>query len=445
MVQTKAPHLRIVNRILIFIAQLVSVLALLSAFGWVVKHRTKGDLNLGWANAVVDNMAGFPDLFKKSVEEVQKLPPTFLPTPPDFEPINRLSTDVLALSTYTNEANDRNMDLWNLKNGEVLHRWHLLQDSMAYEDHRRVHHPLLLPDKSLVSFMAGREPLFRLDSMSNMMWRQDSLLFHHAINLDAEGHIWACVMQFEKGGRWTAYRGRYVMDQKTVHFLDNSIARLHPETGHIEYVKSCVSILKENGLEHLILRSGDPMDPLHLNDVEPALFSGPHFEQGDLFLSFRNLQAVLQFRPSTGEVVRVIDGPLAAQHDVDILDEHTLAIFNNAAQENSGTYTHNAHKYPVSKEQVELEHWYSHVVRFDLETGAFTPLHLEWMKEGQIMTFSEGLQEVLPEGDMFIEEQNSGILWVIGEDGILYKDVMASHHPGHHHLPNWTRIIPSIP
>jgi hypothetical protein len=187
------------------------------------------------------------------------------------------------------------------------------------------------------------------------------------------------------------------------------------------------------------------MDPLHLNDVEPALFSGPFFEEGDVFLSFRNLQAVLQFRPSTGEVVRVIDGPLAAQHDVDVLSDSTLVIFNNATQENVGRYTHTAHKYPVSKEQALLKHWYSHVVEYDLASETFTPLHEELVREHEIMTFSEGLQEPLPDGSYFVEEQNSGVLWVLGDDGVLYKDVLASHHEGHHHLPNWTRIISSFP
>ena len=433
------------NRLPLLVAKIVLLLAALSAFGWVVKHRTLGDLNLGWGNVMIDQLTGFPDLFKKSVKEAQTLPKTYVPTPDGFEPINRLKDDVLALSAYSNEDEDRNIDLWNLRTGDVVHRWTLRRDFLDFKVHHRVHHPLLLEDKSVVSFIAGREPLFRLDSASNMVWRQDSLLFHHAINLDAEGHIWACVRKFEKGGTWAAYRARYKMDWKTVHFLDNSIARIHPETGHIEYVKSCVDILKENGLEHLVLRSGNPMDPLHLNDVEPALFSGPFFEEGDVFLSFRNLQAVLQFRPSTGEVVRVIDGPLAAQHDVDVLSDSTLVIFNNATQENLGRYTHTAHKYPVSKEQVLLKHWYSHVVEYDLASDSFTPLWPELMGQEDIMTFTEGLQEFLPDGSAFLEEQNSGILWVVSDDGVLYKDVHRSHHPGHHHLPNWTRIIPSTP
>ena len=436
-------HLRTVNRLPLLMAQLVVVLALLSAYGWAVKHRTKGDLNLGWANPVVDQLSGFPDLFKKSVKEAQTLPQTFVPTPSDFEPVNRLEQDVLALTAYSNEDGGRNIDLRNLRNDDLLHRWVVPTDDIPVKPHWRIHHPLLLSDSSVISFITNRSPLFRLDASSNLMWRQDSLSFHHAINVDARGDLWACVQQWERGGRHIGYRGRYLMDGKTVHFLDNSIAKIDPETGHILYTKSCADILRENGLEHLILRSGDPQDPMHLNDVEPALYSGPHFEEGDLFLSFRNLQAVLHFRPATGEVLRVIDGPLAAQHDVDILDPHTLAIFNNATQENVGKYTSGAHKYPVSKDQVELKHWHSRIERYDLAADSFTPLWSELMGQEDIMTFSEGLQEFLPDGSAFLEEQNSGILWVVGDDGVLYKNVHRSHHPGHHHLPNWTRIIPS--
>ena len=431
------------NRLPLLVAQLVVVLALLSAYGWAVKHRTKGDLNLGWANPVVDQLSGFPDLFKKSVKEAQTLPQTFVSTPSDFAPVNRLEQDVLALTAYSNEDGGRNIDLRNLRNDDLLHRWVVPTVDIPVKPHWRIHHPLLLPDSSVISFITNRSPLFRLDASSNLMWRQDSLSFHHAINLDAQGDLWACVQQWERGGRHIGYRGRYLMDGKTVHFLDNSIAKIDPETGHILYTKSCADILRENGLEHLILRSGDPQDPMHLNDVEPALYSGPHFEEGDVFLSFRNLQAVLHFRPATGEVLRVIDGPLAAQHDVDILDPHTLAIFNNATQENVGKYTSGAHKYPVSKDQVELKHWHSRIERYDLASDSFTPLWPELMGQEDIMTFSEGLQEFLPDGSAFLEEQNSGILWVVGDDGVLYKDVHRSHHPGHHHLPNWTRIIPS--
>ena len=228
-------HLRTVNRLPLVVAQAVLVLAFLSAYGWAVKQRTLGKLDLSGANVVLDALSGFPDLFKQSVEEAQTLPQTFVPTPDDFTPLNRLERDVLALTAYSNEDGGRHIDLRNLRNEEILHRWVVPVDEIPVKPHWRVHHPLLLPDSSVISFITNRSPLFRLDARSNLMWRQDSLNFHHAINLDAEGKLWACVQQWERGGRHIGYRGRYAMDGKTVNFLDNSIAQLDPETGHILY------------------------------------------------------------------------------------------------------------------------------------------------------------------------------------------------------------------
>ena len=425
--------------------QALVLLSVLSVFGWMSKHRAKKDRDFGVVNGFVETLSGFPDLFKQSVEEVKTLPQTFVPTPEDFEPINLLQDDLLTLTVYSNEAEGRTLAVRNLRNNEELHQW-VLPDSIGpLKPHWRIHHPLLLEDKSVVSFITNRAPLFRLDSAANLMWRQDSLSFHHAINRAANGDLWVCAMQWERGGRHIGYRGRYVMGEKTVNFLDNSVARIDAETGHILEVHSMAEMLKANGLDHLVLRSGDAQDPLHLNDVEPALTTTDHFQKGDLFLSFRNLQCVVQFRPSTGDVVRVIDGPLAAQHDVDIVGDSTLAIFNNNTQENKGVYTNKAHQYPVSKDQLELAHYHSEITLYDLSTGSFSPLFRETMFDEGIMTFSEGLQEALPGGRWFLEEQNSGVLWVLGPDGVEYRGVHASHHGGHHHLPNWTRVLTSFP
>ena len=425
--------------------QFIALLAVLAVFGWMSKHRAKGERDFGWANGFVDGLSGFPDAFKQSVKEVQKLPQTYVSTPSDFVPLNLLEEDVLTLTAYSNEEEGRQIAVRNLRNGEELHRWVLPDTLGPLKPHWRVHHPLLLKDNSVVSFITNRSPLFRLDAASNVMWRQDSLSFHHAINPAANGDLWVCAMRWERGGRHIAYRGRYSMGGKTVQFLDNSVARIDPETGYILEVHSMVEVLKNNGLDHLILRSGDAQDPLHLNDVEPALTNTAHFLEGDLFLSFRNLQCVLQFRPATGEVLRVIDGPLAAQHDVDIVNDSTLAIFNNNAQENMGVYTNTAHNYPTSKDQVELAQYHSEITLFDLSSGEFLPVLPGLMGSEDIMTFSEGLQEALPGDRWFLEEQNSGVLWVVGPEGVLYRGVHEAHHAGHHHLPNWTRVLDTFP
>ena len=259
--------------------QALVLLSVLSVFGWMSKHRAKKDKDFGVANGFVEALSGFPDLFKQSVEEVKTLPQTFVPTPEDFEPINLLQDDLLTLTVYSNGSEGRTLAVRNLRNNEELHQW-VLPDSIGpLKPHFRIHHPLLLEGKSVVSFITNRAPLFRLDSAANLMWRQDSLSFHHAINRAANGDLWVCAMKWERGGRHIGYRGRYVMGDKTVNFLDNSVARIDAETGYILEVHSMAEMLKDSGLDHLVLRSGDAQDPLHLNDVQPALTTTDHLQR----------------------------------------------------------------------------------------------------------------------------------------------------------------------
>jgi hypothetical protein len=52
--------------------------------------------------------------------------------------------------------------------------------------------------------------------------------------------------------------------------------------------------------------------------------------QRDLFLSLpRSSSNVILYRPATNKVIWRKDGPWSRQHDVDILDNHRISIFNN--------------------------------------------------------------------------------------------------------------------
>ena len=113
----------------------------------------------------------------------------------------RLEEDVLTLTAYSDAQDGRSISVRNLRDGQELHRWTVSSEIGPLKPHWRIHHPLLLADRSVVSFITNRSPLFRLDSVSNVMWRQDSLSFHHAINRAADGSLWACTMRWERGGR----------------------------------------------------------------------------------------------------------------------------------------------------------------------------------------------------------------------------------------------------
>ena len=70
-------------------------------------------------------------------------------------------------------------------------------------------------------------------------------------------------------------------------------------------------------------------DPMHLNDIQPVLTNGPYWKKGDVFISLRSQSMLMLYRPSTNKVLWYQQGPWLQQHDVDIVDNHTIAVFSN--------------------------------------------------------------------------------------------------------------------
>ena len=69
--------------------------------------------------------------------------------------------------------------------------------------------------------------------------------------------------------------------------------------------------------------------PLYTNDIEPALSDSEYWQQGDVFISIRHQSAIIHYRPSTNKVINYITGPFAQQHDVDVISDKEISIFNN--------------------------------------------------------------------------------------------------------------------
>ena len=104
----------------------------------------------------------------------------------------------------------------------------------------------------------------------------------------------------------------------------------------IIFSKSVSEILIEHGLIHRIFsQQSFKSDPIHLNDIQPVLKDGPYFKKGDLFLSSRNLSMIILYRPETNKIIKIIEGGFLNQHDVDILDDKTISIYNNNVLLNS--------------------------------------------------------------------------------------------------------------
>ncbi|MEN8156621.1 MAG: arylsulfotransferase family protein [Bacteroidota bacterium] len=418
------------HKVLKTLSLIVVFLFALTIFGWMVFHISEGDKDFGFLTKPIELMYTFPDLFSQSVEDVKSLPRTFIETPADFESINNLESDFIVLSTYSDTSDSRSIVLLNLQNDSVLYTWTV---ENPYEDHDRILNPLLFPENNLIYSFQGKS-LRRIDSLTNIIWKQDSIDAHHSLNLDSNGDIWVC--SFEPVYFAT---GLYKLNGKSIFFKDNYITKVDAITGRILFHRSITKILTDNHLSSYLLKSAVITDPIHINDVEPALNTTQYYEEGDLFISAKNPSIVIHYRPSTNKVMNVIEGPFVSQHDVDFLNDSSLVIFNN----NQYTVWSNESKPPpTDSSRLEIaDDFYSNIVRYDFGNNSFSFIGDSIFRVNKISTFTEGLMEFTDPSTYFIEEQNSGLLWIIKDDQVLYKNVYRSQHEGYHHLPNWIRIV----
>jgi hypothetical protein len=251
----------------------------------------------------------------------------------------------------------------------------------------RLMHPLLLRDGSLV--VHDSSPLVRVDACGKMLWAVDGI-FNHSAELDAEGHIWA------------PYRlARPSQPGVAATFWDDSLAEVSQD-GKLLGVETVAAILDRNGMGHLWRGRPYSDDPLHLNDIQPVLADGPHWKRGDLFLSLRNLSMVALYRPSTGRILWSQSRPWRFQHDVTILDDHRISVFDNNVRMG----------YP--KEGVNGT---NRLIVLDFATGATSSPWQAGFIRNHLATRAQGRGTPLPNGDAMVEETEQGRLVRIAPDG----------------------------
>lgn len=426
----------ILRKLPLYLANLIIGLTLLSLFGWLVRESAKGKQ---WVPHNVSRSITFfttlPDRLVIAKEAVERLPLIYVPSPEDFEPVNKLEEDVNVLLSYGDANWKRTIAIMNLRTGEELKTWHV--DRLA-NPHNRIMHSLMLPDSSLIYSLNGVTGLIKIDKNSERLWKQDTIAHHHAINMGANGTFWANTYAKDKGEH-IYYGAKFSIDGREFPFIDNTITQFDAETGRILYHKSVTEILIENDLTHLLIKSDSPGDPLHINDIQPVLTDSDHMKVGDVFISSRTSSWIMHYRPSTGEVIELIEGPFMSQHDVDIESDSTIIFFNNGGQTLKGE---RPDQHRLANDLIVVDEQYSGIQRYYLQTGTFERVEQPVFNENQIFSFTESLVDELPGGGYFIEEQNSSVLWVVRDGEVLYKNILASQHDGHHHLANWGRLMP---
>ena len=338
---------------------------------------------------------------------------------------------LLILPRYDQDLSRAVIDIVDLNNFEIIHTYkHDIEEmnnqvkntkefpTIKIDDapiRFEYWHPLLLEDGSIISGY-HYSIKFKIDFCSNLQWINDEEVFHHSKMLGHEGNIWS-------GGQMNP-QSKYVKKYSIKNFADDSIIKINTN-GKILFNKSITEILIENDIvfDNFALTtslSGQP-DPIHLNDIEPAFNDTEYWKQGDLFLSIRHQSAIIHYRPSTNKVINYIIGPFAEQHDVDIISDKEISIFDN-------------NNFFVNNE-------YSEIIIYNFETKKFKKLFNDQLKKENFKTISQGLSHIFKDGALMVEEQNHGRIILFNNNGEKEWEYVNKDKNGNIGYINWSRVI----
>jgi hypothetical protein len=273
-------------------------------------------------------------------------------------------------------------------------------------------HPWLEENGDLV--VKKFDAAFRVDPCGKPLWARQDAYYHHSTEADAEGNLWIP----------STFR-RATVASVGDKFQDDRISEISP-SGKLLFSRSVPQILIRHGYANWIF-SIPHDDPLHFNDIQPVLADGRYWKKGDLFLSLRNISTILLYRPSTDEIVWFKRGPWIAQHDVDILDDHRISVYDNDAQaRTSGA------RFIASSSQVMV---------YDFATGKVSLPLQRAMNDNAVRTRAEGLATQLPDGSTLIEDPDDARLIIFRADGAIAAQYVNLAKDGWLYRLGWSRYI----
>ena len=333
---------------------------------------------------------------------------------------------LLILPRYDQSISRSVVDIVDLNNFEVIHTYkhdiaEMNNQVTNTEEYPKIKihnapirfeyfHPLLFSDGSLVGD-GYWSPAFKIDFCSNLEWVNDEEKFHHSKMLDHEGNIWV--------PGFINPKSQYVKKYSLENYDDISIMKINTD-GKILLNKSIIEILIENNIA-INQYKLDQINPIHLNDIEPALSDTKYWKKGDVFLSLKNQSSIIHYRPNTNKVISYISGPFSEQHDVDIISNKEISIFNN-------------NNFLVNNE-------HSEVVIYNFETKRFRKLFNDQLKKNNFKTITGGLSHIFKDGSLMIEEQNHGRIILFNNKGEKEWEYVNRDKNGDIGTVNWSRII----
>lgn len=421
----------------------------LSSFVRNIYLSSNSEGRLSMLRTPVRYMAELPSLLKKSLEE-----PEFMVANKNLE--NGLNVIVPGstssypklLYSYKDEQFGQKFELFDLRKNESIKLWKpdnkkLFDLGYNEKNPRRppegsdLHfiHPFMQADSSLIFNSQITSLLAKIDSESNIIWTKNDRRYHHTTELDHEGNLYVCTQPFE-AGRYDILPGEYEKYKSSL--IDDEIVKINPDNGEILFQKSIIEILVENGYENILLGKGQFIsDMIHLNDIQPALSDSEFWKKGDLLISCRNICTIFLYRPSTNKVIWLKNGPWYNQHDADFLGKDKIVIFGNDILREESTLDPKVTPKNLFFNEKRTN---NEVYLYDFTKDTVTTPYSELMKLEEVRTVTSGRCDVLPNGDIFIEETNNGR--IIFGDSLRKKSEFVKRVDSEHISSMfWSRLI----
>ena len=341
----------------------------------------------------------------------------------------------LLLNRRDEEIEKSVVELIDLRSFQVLHRWEPGFDTdtlgfgkaeLSYREiypfysdvlENKATHSLLTPQGNLVVGRDGHIGKFNV--CSNLLWNaslEEGAPTNASLELDGQGNIWvtAALSVIPSLGQDVE-----IGDPTWVppSYLDNLIVQISP-SGEVIFSKSIADILAENRLAQFVVRFNFPPTPdfFHLVDIQPALSDGTHWQRGDLLISLKHISLVLLYRPSTDSVLWHSIGRTEFQSDVDFVDESSIAIFDN----NTPVYLKKNAIYGQHRDlKFKVVNGHNKVLVYDFASDQYSHHLIDSLRTNEVKTASRGRNQILPNGDLFVEESDFGRLLYFKSDGSL--------------------------
>ena len=428
------------KKIEIWVLYLTILLSILFAigFGVLVRQELVGYFKVGWISKTALTFAEIPFNLKRILGKGNLIVEDRFPSLDGFNGTYNSEESYLLLSRYDGDLKEGIVELIDLTNFEVLHTWNpdidtfndLVKQDYEFKYLKRDNnnsrqillHPKMTADGGL--FFGQYLPLIKIDHCSNLVFQNNHNKFHHSIETDIEGNIWFPSVMYpqslpiEKVGRDITEDGGY---------QDDAIVKLSPD-GEILFEKSVSQIFIDNGLEYLLFSYGNDFeeDPIHLNDIQPVDYGGKYWNKGDVFLSLRSQSMIILYRPSTNKIIWRGTGPFFDQHDVNILDDHRISVFNNNV------------KLFKSSREVDGS---NEVIIYNFKTEEYSKYLAESLISNHVKTPVSGRGKILLNGDLFVEETSQGRALYFNADGSLRWTHVNRADNGNIYRLGWSRIL----